>query len=129
VSESRAGSLSLGLSHTWGWIATFSGAVDGWAPMEAGPSGRARCRKESFSAMVAVVMAMGSGVVGVVVRRSGDVKCGWWGTQRYSSRNLGRCVRLHGPSELFPDIHPNATIRSSPHLSHLSLLVEKIVTP
>ena len=40
-------------------MATFSGAVDGWVPMEAGPSGRARCRKESFSAMVAVMMVVG----------------------------------------------------------------------
>jgi len=53
-------------------MATFSGAVDGCVPMDAGPSGRARCRKESFSAMVAVVMAMRVGVVvGVVLRRSG----------------------------------------------------------
>jgi len=59
VSESRAGSLDRGLSHTWGWMATFSGAVDGWVPMDAGPSGRARCRKESFSAMVAVVVVIG----------------------------------------------------------------------
>ena len=97
VSESRAGSLDRGLSHTWGWMATFSGAVDGWVPMEAGPSGRARCRKESFSAMVAVVMVVGYcgwawwWACGEAL---GDVKCGWWGTQRYSSRNLGRVRSL-----------------------------------
>jgi hypothetical protein len=33
-------------------MATFSGAVDGWAPTGAGPSGRARWRKESRSDMV-----------------------------------------------------------------------------
>jgi hypothetical protein len=33
-------------------MATFSGAVDGCAPMGAGPSGRARWRKESLSDML-----------------------------------------------------------------------------
>jgi hypothetical protein len=33
-------------------MTTLSGAVDGCAPTGAGPSGRARCRKESFSAML-----------------------------------------------------------------------------
>lgn len=33
-------------------MTTFSGAVEGWAPMGAGPSGRARWRKESFSDMM-----------------------------------------------------------------------------
>ena len=36
-----------------GWIATLSGAVDGWAPTGAGPSGRARWRNESLADMVA----------------------------------------------------------------------------
>jgi hypothetical protein len=43
---------SLKAAHTWGCMATFSGAVDGCAPTGAGPSGRARCRKESVSDMV-----------------------------------------------------------------------------
>lgn len=34
-------------------MATFSGAVEGWAPMGAGPSGRARWRNESCSDMAA----------------------------------------------------------------------------
>lgn len=42
----------LNALRTCGCMTTLTGAVEGWAPMGAGPSGRARWRKVSLSAIV-----------------------------------------------------------------------------
>ena len=40
--------------RTWGWIMTLKGAVLGCRPGAGGPSGLAKCRKGSVSAMLDV---------------------------------------------------------------------------
>lgn len=58
-------------------MTTLSGAVEGWAPTGAGPSGRARWRKESVADMLggAVGRARPSGVVKGVGGGGAEMNC------------------------------------------------------
>ena len=89
---------------TWGWIATFSGAVEGWAPTGTGPSGRARWRKESCSAMMSVTSACAgvcavceAGVV-VVERRAMNATSG--AVDIIRKILAGAVLVKHGPAEI-----------------------------
>jgi hypothetical protein len=72
-SQYSALTLYTEAARTCGWMTTFSGAVEGCAPTGAGPSGRARWRKESVSDMMAGVAL---GVRWCV--RPESVRAWWW---------------------------------------------------